>query len=215
MSLKNDIVIFLADDHQLVAEGISTLLSKKEGVIDVKIFNNGKLLFDGISEEKPDLIFLDNEMPVWNGRKTLQEIKNLFPTIPCLMLSMINERAIIEECIEKGASAYLNKDCTFDELSEAIDKVLEGENYISKECLKSFMNFKKPDSINSFIKPDLSERELEILSYLCDGFSPKEIADKVFLSPRTVETHKTNIMQKFDVNSVGKLISLAIRNNVI
>jgi two-component system response regulator DegU len=158
--------------------------------------------------------FLDIEMPIWDGRKTLVELKNKFPDLLCNMLSMNNEKAIIDDCISKGASGYLSKDCTLDELQEAI--INSAEIYFSKEVLKHLSGYGKTKGEQQFllIEP-LTEREVEVLTFLCDGLSPKEIANKINLSPRTVETHKTAIMQKFDVNSVGKLISVAIKNKVI
>ena len=209
------IQIYVADDHKIVAEGISNLLYTIPRVTEVKTFPNGLKLFEACKQNHPSLIFLDIEMPIWDGRKTLVELKKEFPAIPCLILSMINEKAIIEECIDLGASAYLNKDCEFYELNEAVEKVLMGENFISKECLKSLANFTKKSKNTPYLTPELSEREKEILALLCDGLSPKEIAEKIFLSHRTVETHKTNIMQKFEVNSIGRLISIALKNGIV
>ena len=129
------------------------------------------------------------------------------------MLSILNEKFIIEDCIKKGASGYLNKDCSLQELSEAIQSTA-GEVYYSKEVLKILSGIHKPTGGFTLSEP-LSERESEILGLLCEGLSPKEIAGKLFLSTRTIETHKTNIMQKFDVSTVGKLISLAIKNKIV
>ncbi|MES2587661.1 MAG: response regulator transcription factor [Bacteroidota bacterium] len=208
--------IYLADDHELVVQGISSLLEKIDGVNEIKIFPNGLDLYQACLNQKPDLIFLDIEMPQWDGRKTLVELKKSFPSLPCIMLSMLNEKGIVNDCIEKGANAYLNKDSSLQEFKEAILAVQGNEIFYSKEVLKVMAGLKNPTTSSSYhlIEP-LSEREHEILVQLCEGLSPKEIGEKLFLSPRTIETHKNNIMQKFEVNSIAKLISVAIKNRLV
>jgi DNA-binding NarL/FixJ family response regulator len=141
-------------------------------------------------------------------------LKEKFPALRCLMLSMNNEKSIVDDCLEKGASGYLNKDCTEVELQEAI--FTKEPIYFSKEVLKTISGYHKSNATKGYqlIEP-LTDRELEVLALFCEGLSPKEIADKIYLSPRTVETHKKNIMQKLDVNSIGKLISVALKNKLI
>jgi DNA-binding NarL/FixJ family response regulator len=207
--------VFLADDHELVAHGISTLLQKIEGVEAVKTFKNGKELFNACFIQKPDLIFLDYEMPVWDGKLTLENLKRDFPKIPVFMLSMLNEKSVIQACISIGAKGFLNKDCSFEELSDAFLSLKSDEIYYSLEIQNSLQGKSNKNVSNLNLKEEISEREMEILKLLCDGLSPKEIADKLFLSHRTVETHKNNIMQKFEVNSVAKLISIAIKNRIV
>jgi DNA-binding NarL/FixJ family response regulator len=211
--VNKSLLVYIADDHSLVANGLAGLLNNLPIVKEVKVFNDGKPLFEACLIETPGFIFLDIEMPIWDGRKTLSELKKTFPTIPCVILSMLNEKAIIEDCINKGAVGYLNKDCSILELEEAINSK---EIYFSKEVLKTLSGYGKQTGNTNFSLIDpLTERELEVLTLLCDGYSPKEIGDKIHLSHRTVETHKTAIMQKFDVNSVGKLISIALKNKIV
>jgi DNA-binding NarL/FixJ family response regulator len=208
------LIIYIADDHNIVAQGIASLLKQIDSVSNIFIFKNGSELYNKLSNQTPDIVFLDIEMPIWDGRKTLEEIRKLNNSTKCFMLSMINEKHIIEDCIKKGANGYLNKDCSLEELSEAVHSS-ENEIYYSKEVLKTLSGLSsKSDNTLNLLEP-LSEREQEILILLCDGLTPKEIAEKLFLSQRTIETHKTNIMHKFDVNSVGKLISVAIKNKVV
>lgn len=210
----NSLKIFLADDHQLVANGITSLLKEIDFVSSVSIFSNGKELTQALKAEIPDFILLDVEMPIFNGIQAIELISNLYPGIPCCMLSMVNDKTIIEKCISLGAKGFLNKDCSTVELQEAISSILKSETYYSKEALKSLCGLKKPTSENQDLF-EITDRELEVLALLCDGFSPKEIAEKLFLSHRTVETHKNNIMKKFEVNSVTKLISIALKNKIV
>jgi DNA-binding NarL/FixJ family response regulator len=125
------------------------------------------------------------------------------------------EKSIIENCIQYGANGYLSKDSAPDELMEALTEVQRGEVYYSRAVLKALAGLRTTRLATKTLQVDLSARETEILKLICDGLSPKEIADKLFLSKRTVDTHKTNIMQKFDVGSVGKLISIALQNNLL
>lgn len=207
--------VYIADDHNIVAKGIATLIAKFSEVEKVEIFPNGKELYNACCNIKPDVVFLDMGMPIWDGKTALIELKKKFPTLRCIMLSMYNEKEIINDCIHNGASGYLNKDCSEIELRQAI--IAKDEIYYSKKVLTA-LNDTDEHTQNSEIFPlkeQLSKREIDILTLLCEGMNPKEIAKKLFLSIRTVETHKTNIMTKFEVNSVGKLISLVLKNNVI
>lgn len=215
MDIGKELTIYIADDHALVAQGVASLLSKLEQVSEIKLFANGKELYKACLIKRPDFVFLDLEMPVWGGVETLLELQKSLPQVPVLILSMLNEKVIIEDCVEKGALAYLHKDCSYEEICEALNTVSTGEVYYSREVLKVLAGLKNTATTSLSLSEELSEREMEILSLICDGFSPKEIAEKLFLSPRTVETHKNNIMQKFGVGSVGKLISLAIKNKIV
>src|SRR5690606_12695220 len=128
-----ELKIFLADDHNIVAQGLASLINQIPDIGTLKIFNNGKELFDACLTEQPDVVFLDIEMPVWDGRKTLVELKNKFPNIRCYILSVRNEKASIDYGITKGGSRYLIKRCTLDELQEAINNT--PEVYFSKGVL--------------------------------------------------------------------------------
>jgi DNA-binding NarL/FixJ family response regulator len=206
--------VYIADDHNIVAKGIGEIISKIPEVEEVKIFQNGKELFDSCCEKLPAIVFLDMGMPVWDGKTTLIELKKKFPDLRCMILSMYNEKEIINDCIRKGASGYLNKDCSEEELRQAV--LLKDGVYFSKEVLKTLSGFGDEAKNEVFsLKEQLSEREMEVLTLLCEGMTPKEIADKIFLSHRTVETHKTSVMNKLGVNSVGKLISIALKNKIV
>lgn len=207
--------IYLADDHELVARGIASLIEKCSENSSISIFKNGKDLFEGVQKNQPDLIFLDYEMPIWNGRTTLVELKKNFPKIPVLILSMTNEKAVVQDCIQLGALGYLNKDCSIDEIKMAIESAHNKTVFYSREVLKMMSGLSPETKSENILLYDLSEREIEILRLLCDGHNPKEIGDMIFLSPRTVEKHKDRIMQKFEVNSIAKLVSFALKNKIV
>ena len=208
------IKVYIADDHNLVVKGIANIMMQMPEIENLEIFHDGKQLFDACTMLVPDLVFLDLSMPVWDGRKTLVELKTKYPHLRCIMLSMNNEKEVIDDCIFKGAAGYLHKDCTETELREAINTT--DNVYFSRDVLKALCGYSIADNNQNFqlVEP-LTDREREILKFLCEGMTPREIADKVYLSHRTIETHKKNIMDKFQVNSVGKLISVALKNNLI
>lgn len=202
--------IYLVDDHALVAQGVANVLTSLPIVKEVLIFNSGKKLVDALSEQLPDLIILDIEMPEWNGLETLKRL-NSITQLPCIMLSMNDEKHIIQECIRLGAKGFMPKDCSVEEMAEAIDVVLDGGTYLA-ERIQKILTTKKSASNDFFeLTMPITKRELEILVEICEGLTCKEIADKLYLSTRTVETHKKSIMAKFDVHTTGKLVSCAIK----
>ena len=215
MITETTTTIYLADDHELVATGIASIICNCLPNAKVTTFKNGQLLFQAAEKEVPDLVFLDYEMPIWDGKTTLIELKKKLPELPVLMLSMLNEKAIIQSCITHGAIGFLNKDCSLDEFKMAIESAFSGIAFYSREVLKSLSGTASNSvNIDAHIE-ELTERELDVLRLLCEGMSPKEIGEKLFLSPRTVEKHKDNIMQKMEVSSVAKLISVALKNKLI
>ena len=215
MITETTTTIYLADDHELVAAGIASIICNCLPNAKVTTYKNGQLLYQAAEKEVPDLVFLDYEMPIWDGKTTLIELKKKLPELPVLMLSMLNEKAIIQSCISQGAIGFLNKDCSLDEFKMAIESALSGVVFYSREVLKSLSGTASNSvNIDAHIE-ELTERELDVLRLLCEGMSPKEIGEKLFLSPRTVEKHKDNIMQKMEVSSVAKLISVALKNKLI
>lgn len=214
--MHTSLKIFLADDHELVRQGVSTLISKVSIVNEVIAFKDGRELYKSILSARPDVVFLDIEMPNWDGLRTLQEIKQNFPEIPCLMLSMLEEKSVVEECMKMKASGYLHKDSSSEEIEEAINAVLNGKTYFSQEAAKILSGQRNPSNqVNLELSEPLTDRELEILKEICDGLTSKEIGEKLFVSHRTVETHKKNLMQKFNVNTTGKLIALALKSRLV
>ncbi|MCB9195805.1 MAG: response regulator transcription factor [Flavobacteriales bacterium] len=214
--MPNNLVVYLADDHELVRQGVASLVKSIESVKDVICFKDGKELYKSILNVRPNVVFLDIEMPVWDGMRTLKEIKTNYREVKVIMLSMLEEKSIIQECIELGASGYLHKDSSAKEIEQAITVALEDGTYFSQETNK-ILSGQRNSSSNTPLEltEPLTERELEILKEICDGLTSKEIGDKLFVSHRTVETHKKNLMQKFNVNTTGKLISLAIKNRLV
>ncbi|MCB9189008.1 MAG: response regulator transcription factor [Flavobacteriales bacterium] len=202
--------IIILDDHKLVATGIAKLLETIEKVSNTYVSTNSAELLKHCQENKPDMIFLDLALGNEDGRDVLTKIKFSYPDIPCFILSMVNEKHIIEDCIEKGATGFICKDCDFEDLQTVVN--YPHDYFLSKEALRTLLG--KSTKSTFKLQQSLTDKEKQFLFLLTEGYSPKEIAEQLHLSPRTIESHKTNIMTKFDVNSVSKLISLAIKHKV-
>ena len=210
MEIKPDL-IYIADDHIIVAQGISSLLQQL-GYTNVRIFTNGQEVVKACNAKKPAWVFLDIYMPEGDGISTLQQLRAKGYTMPVLMLSMTADKKYIDTSMEQGANAYLHKSCDALEISKAFTAIENNNKYISDTV--NYINTSTIKvSINSeyYLKEALTKREVEILGKYCDGLSTEEIAQQLYLSFATVDTHKKNIMQKFGVSTLSKLVAVAIK----
>lgn len=211
MELKPDL-IYIADDHIMVAQGISSLLQQL-GYTNIRIFTNGEEVLKACNSKTPSLVFLDIYMPEGDGISTLQKLRAGGYQMPILILSMTAEKKYVDTSMEEGANAYLHKSCDVQEISKAITAIENNNKYISSAV--NYINTSTIKvSINSeyYLKEALTKREVEILGKYCDGLTTEEIAQQLFLSAATVDTHKKKIMQKFGVSTLSKLVAVAIKN---
>jgi DNA-binding NarL/FixJ family response regulator len=214
VEVKNKL-IFIADDHILVAKGISCLL-EQIGFCNIKTFMNGNEVIMAFNSQTPDLVFLDVYMPECDGISALKTIRQKGFKIPIIMLSMTSDKKYIDASMEFGANAYLHKSCDIQDISNALLEIKRGNKYISDTFEHTSSQVTKT-SINGefYLKERLTKREDEILLKYCDGLNTAEIAQQLFLSTATVDTHKKNIMQKFGVNSLSKMIAIALKNYLV
>lgn len=215
MAVNQSITIYLADDHEIVATAIAGLLRSLKHVDTVKTFTSGKSLYNACLSKSPDLVILDLEMPEWSGLDTLEKIRAL-GGMPVMLLTMNDEKTVIEEAFKKGAQGYLHKNCTAGELETAITTVMSGNLFLSEDIKKIMVGIRQsaPSSVTGLSEP-ITDKEFEVLQLICEGLSSKEIGEKLFLSPRTVETRKQSLMDKFNVRTTGKLIASAIKNKIV
>ena len=214
MDYSNQIV-YLAEDHILVAQGIASLL-QEIGFVHIHLYVSGKELYKACLHKKPNLILLDIYMIEWDGISTLQELRKNNFTIPCIMVSMIAEKKIIDTCIEYGANAYLHKSCDVNEIKASLIHIEQNKIYISEKLLhsKNVKQIEQSQTAFQFKEP-LTEREKEVLQLLCEGLSISEIGSKLFISPNTAETHKKKLLQKFDLKSVSKMIAYSFKYKLV
>ncbi len=214
------IKILLADDHQLILDGINLLLKDAPDIDIVDEANHGDEVLDVLTRRKIDVILMDINMPVKDGITTTREVKEHYPDVKVLALTMVKEGPIITKMLDAGASGYILKNTSKDELISAIRKVANGSKYFSSDVSEEMMNNfaatkEKMKAANATIQKDhLTTREIEIIKLIVEGYSNAEIAEKLIRSPRTVDTHRTNIMKKINVHNIAGLIKYAMANGL-
>lgn len=207
------IKVAIADDHQLFREGIASLLSSNEDFSVVASASNGLELIQLIENgESPHVILLDLSMPVLDGFEVLKIVKSKYSNIKCIALSMHDDGNYIVKCVKGGAYGYLLKNADEEELTLAIKTVVNGKKYFNKEISEKMINNM---SLEGTETKKLSSKEEEILGHIAEGATTKEIAELLFISTRTVETHRANMMKKLDVKNTAELIKKAAKLHII
>jgi DNA-binding NarL/FixJ family response regulator len=202
----------IVDDHPIVISGISGLLSDFETVEIVEKLQSGVKLVDYIEENQVDLILMDIFLPVINGVDLCKTIKQKYPQIIIIGMSSQSERSLVMQFIQNGGNGYVLKSASFAEFKNCIDKAIEGEIVFSDE-VKTIISQPLSDDFEHI--PSLSRREKDITLLLSKGKSTQEIADELFLSFLTVQTHRRNILQKYKTKNVAELIAFLIKNNLL
>jgi DNA-binding NarL/FixJ family response regulator len=217
---KKKINIFLVDDHQIVRDGIKSLLLDSSEISIAGEAMNGKELLDKIELAKPDVILMDISLPDISGIELTRQISRKYPDIKVVILSMYTQEEFITNAIAAGAKGYLPKNTTRQELLNAIIAVYNGNEYyndaVSKIILENYISSvrKSKENETEAETETLSAREKQILKHFAEGMTNQEIADKLFISIRTVESHKNHIMQKLGVKNTVELIKYALKNNI-
>jgi len=212
----NEIKIMLADDHQLIVDGLKSLLKNTHDIIVVCEANNGRDALRLLEIVQVDVVLMDIDMPVMNGIDALKMIKKGSSGAKVIILSMHQEAGMIKNLMAIGADGYVLKNSTQEELIIAIRKVAQGQPFFSPEVTLSLLNLPQNTPFASKHQMELlTTRETEIIRLIAEGFSNKEIGAKLFISHRTVDTHRTNLMKKLNTNNIAGLISYALKNGII
>jgi DNA-binding NarL/FixJ family response regulator len=212
------IKIILADDHRIFRDGIKSLLSDNDFINIIGEASSGNELLDMLKSHKPDMVIVDITMPGLSGIEVSKQISSLYPEMKIMILSMHTDEDFVINSIKAGARGYLPKDTSKEELLDAI-KIIndDGEYYgklVSDNFLKSYIKkFKSGQNLKG--NEDLTQREIEILKLAASGSSNKEIADKLFISIKTVDAHKNHIMQKLKLKNTAEMVLYAVKNKII
>jgi DNA-binding NarL/FixJ family response regulator len=214
------IKVMLVDDHQIVRDGIKSLLTGGSNIEITGEASDSDELFSRLKVLKPDILVLDISLPKLSGIEITKIIVRDYPKIKVLILSMYTNEDFIFNAIKAGAKGYLPKNTTRKELLEAIHEIYAGNEFFSEAVsniiLKSYIKKAKDDDEHSQKKEKtLTNREIEILKMVAEGWGNQEIADKLFISIRTVESHKNHIMQKLELKTTADLVKFAIKNKFI
>ena len=213
------IKVILVDDHQIVRDGIKALINEEPNINIITEASSGADLFDKLNTYKPDVILMDINLPDTNGIEITKQLKETKPEIKVLILSMHMGEDYIVNAIEAGAKGYLPKTTSKKEIITAINTISKGEDFfnesISNILIKSYVKRAQTPKKEEEKQVDLTKREKEIITLFALGMSNKEIADKLFISIRTVESHKNNIMNKLELKSTVDLVKFALKNKFI
>ncbi|WP_199139158.1 response regulator transcription factor [Pedobacter sp. ASV12] len=204
--LPEKITLAIVDDHPIVVEGLKLLLLDKPHIDMVGSFHTGESFLKFLNGVIVDIVLLDITLPDKNGLDLCKEIKQKHPETNIIILSNHSERSIIMQALQHGASGYLLKNASANELMDCLNTAIRGQVALSEE-VKGIMA--RPSTIMPQGFPTLTAREKEILPLIAEGLTTADIGHKLFISPLTIETHRRNLMQKFGAKNVAELIKLA------
>jgi DNA-binding NarL/FixJ family response regulator len=219
---ENDLIkVILVDDHTIIRDGIKALLRESDGISVVGEAGNGKDLINMLPTVAADVILMDLNMPEMDGFEATSYLREKFPEVRVLVLSMLDHESYIAKVFEAGANGYLLKNTGREEMVCAIKIVAKGGRYLCSDIGFNLLNklkspsYKAAENTEDKQTRDLSQREVEILKLIADGLTNAEIADKIFTSKRTVETHRQNIIEKTKAKNTAALIKYAIGKGII
>ncbi|MBI2281124.1 MAG: response regulator transcription factor [Bacteroidetes bacterium] len=215
---EKEISLMIVDDHQLIRDGIVVRLSVIPNIKIIAQADNGRDALDQLKINQPDIILMDIDMPIMDGFETTQKILLLYPYIKILILSSYDEKSIVLKMISLGVSGFILKNVKTEELVKAIKTIFQGQQYfsdnVSLSLIKSSMEELTQKPVIKLTNP-LTTRELEVLQLIALGLSNTHISKKLFISDKTVNSHRTNLMKKLKVHNVAELIRVAIQHKLI
>lgn len=214
MSVK----VFLADDHKMFRDGLKAQLDKVDEMVVVGEASDGREAVKRLEELKPDVAVLDVAMPMLNGIEATRNILKSIPDLKIIMLSMLADQIYVVEAIKAGASGYLLKEESFNQLLEAIKIVLSGKVFLSKSIeevmMEDLVRQIRDGEMDKHTGP-LTGREREVLQLIAEGQTSREIADILYVSVSTIDTHRKKIMDKLSIHNTAGLVKYAIKNKII
>ncbi len=209
--------IIIVDDHLIFRQGLKSILTL-EGIANIiGEASNGVELIKLLSTLKPDLVLMDIDMPQMNGLDATEKALEIMPDLKIIAFSMFSDEEYYYKMIDRGVKGFILKTSGINELETAIQNVMIGESYFSNELLRKIINnFGKNSAAAKQTSSDnLTDRELEVLQQICLGLNTDEIAEKLFISPKTVKSHKSNLLEKTVCKNTPSLILYAIKNKIV
>ena len=210
--------VLIADDHKIMLAGLRSILEKQTDFEVVGEADNGRKAVQMAQGKKPDVVVMDVSMPDLNGIEATKQIIESLPETRVIALSMHSDKRFVMGMLRAGASGYLLKDCASQELANAIDQVARGKKYLSPEItgvvIDDFLLGRGSSEEVAIAASQLSPREREVLQLIAEGWSTKQIASHLYVSIKTIETHRRQIMKKLDLHSIADLTKYAIREGL-
>lgn len=207
--------IIIVDDHALFRNGLKLLLNTSPKFKVIAEASNGKEFINLLNIVPVDIVLLDIQMPEMNGIEAAQIALKNCPNLKIITLSMYGDEEYYHKMVNLGVCGFLMKDSDIDEVFKALNSVIEGKNYFSQELLQNIIKNIHGNNPDEIVLKNLTQREIEIIQLICQGYSNMEIGEKLFLSKRTVEKHRANIMEKTNTNNTASLVMFAIKHNIV
>ena len=208
--------IIIVDDHVIFRQGLKSLLASERIATVIGEASNGKEYLELLSTLKPDLVLMDIDMPHMNGMEATQKSLAMHPDLKIIAFTMFGDEDYYYKMIDLGVKGFLLKSSGISELEKAISEVLGGESYFSNEILRKIINkLSHKDTAKKVKNIGLTAREMDVLEQICLGLNNDEIADKLFISPKTVKSHRSNLLVKTNCSNSTKLILYALKNKIV
>lgn len=205
--------LLIADDHQVLIDGFKSIFDYEEGIQVVATALNGQEVLDHLKDTEVDVILLDINMPVLNGVETTKRITKKYPGVKVIALSMYDQQSYFKRMMQYGARGYLLKNDPIDEILTAISTVMEGQRYISEKLRDQLSSIEFLTGSKQDV--EISTRELDVLKLISEGMTDTEMAEKLFISSHTVNSHRKNLLSKFNAKNSAVLVKKALEKGLI
>jgi DNA-binding NarL/FixJ family response regulator len=213
--MEDKLKIFIVDDHEFFRNGLKMVINRLKYARVTGEASNGKDFLELLAKDEPDIVLMDIQMPLMNGIEATGRALEEYPDLKVVALTMFDDEEYVQSMIDAGAKGFLLKNITKEILDQALQAIQAGKNYYSPELFEFFTKKVVRESRADEEEVQFTRREKEILQLICDGMNNKEIADKLFISERTVVGHKSNLLAKTNCKSSVGLLSYAIRNKLV
>jgi len=208
--------IIIVDDHLIFRQGLISILSSENVATVLGEASNGLELIELLKFHKPDIVLMDIDMPHMNGMEATEKALQLIPDLKIIAFTMFSDEDYYYKMIDRGVKGFILKTSGINELENALRNVMMGESYFSNEILRKIIsNFGRKKETKTVKNEGLSDREIEVLQQICLGLNTDEIAEKLFISPKTVKSHRSNLLEKTVSKNTPELIFFALRNKII
>jgi DNA-binding NarL/FixJ family response regulator len=207
--------ILIADDHRIMVDGLSQILKDEKTIGTIHTAHDGKMAHAITQQQNVDCVIMDINMPVLNGIEATKLIKREKPFVKVIIVSMLCDAGVVTRALKAGADAFVIKNTGKEELLRAISKVMNDEKYISAELSYNLLHTINKQPAHDTPGGSITQREKEIIRYIAEGLTNQQIADKLFISRRTVDTHRKNILHKLQLNNTAALVKYAADNHLL
>jgi DNA-binding NarL/FixJ family response regulator len=208
--------LIIVDDHLIFQQGLKAIITAENIATVIGEASNGKDFIELLSLNKPDLVLMDIDMPQMNGMEATQKALEIMPDIKIIALTMFGDEEYYYKMIDLGVKGFILKSTGINEIEKAIHDVMLGESYFSNELLRKIIfNLSRKKAERETFTKNFTSREMEVLQNICLGYTTEEIAEKLNISPKTVKTHKSNLLEKTACKNTPALILFAIKNKIV